>query len=139
MGMGLNQEQVHSQEGPGEVVQPELLRDVMTGSAGASSSCCLVSPGLSVSWEHPPSTPTAGLRRDPPCCLHAEPRTETSSWKPLYAGTQGTRPIRGVRSPHPSSSLPPPRSAPSGKPLTHRQPQSPHLYAAGRPPSLLQL
>ena len=52
--MGLNQEQVHSQEGPGEVVQPELLRDVMTGSAGASSSCCLVSPGLSVSWEHPP-------------------------------------------------------------------------------------
>lgn len=49
MSVGLNPERVHSQAGAGEVVQPKLLRDVITGFAGASSSCCLVNPGLSVS------------------------------------------------------------------------------------------
>ena len=58
MSVGLNPKQVHSQAGAGEVVQPKLLRDVITGFAGVSSSCCLVNPGLSVSWEPPPSKHT---------------------------------------------------------------------------------
>lgn len=51
MRMGLYEEQVQSQEEPelgggGRVVQLELLKNVMTGSAGTSSCCCLVTPGL---------------------------------------------------------------------------------------------
>ena len=119
------------------LVQPELLRDVrMMSTAGTSSSCCLVSPGLGVSWAPPPSTHTAGLGPDVSRCLCVEPRDRNaSSRKSSCRSTGHQAPSWESGAPHPSSALAPPCSVPSGKPFTHRWPQSPHLYDHGRHPA----
>lgn len=87
------QEQVQSQQGCGEVVQPELLRDVTR-----SSSHCLVSPSLGVSWD--PSFHTHSRARTghliPPVCGATEQKCLLPEVPP--AGVQGTRLHPGIRS-----------------------------------------
>lgn len=135
---GFEPKQVHSQAGAGELVQPERLRDVITGSTGASSSCCLVNRGLSGLLGTPLQTHTAGLRLDAPCCLHVKPQDRHLLLEAPLCGNAGHQTHPGGRSPHPFLCPVPtmqwcPRKAPS--PTTGL---SSHLYNPGRLPKLLQ-
>lgn len=98
MRVGLYQEQVRSQEGPGEAVEPELPRDGTMGSAGASSSGCLLSLGLGVSSGPRPSTHSDWTPQA--ACMWSR-RTEPFSWEPILWESRTPGPTLGVRSPTP--------------------------------------